>query len=214
VPGWNVQVLDEEGRQVPANAEGEIVMKLPLPPGAMASLYNNDERFVSSYLSRREGYYLAGDAGYLDENGHVYIVARTDDVINTAGHRLSTGAMEEVVIRHHDVAECAVVGVADKLEGQIPIGLFTINTGSNKSAEEISKDAIQMMRDDVGAVASFRDAIAVTQLPKTRSGKILRGVIQAIAEGKEPKAPGTIEDHSMLGTLAESLRGGGFPRSN
>jgi propionyl-CoA synthetase len=214
VPGWDVQILDGDGKQVPSNVEGEIVMKLPLPPGAMTSLYNNDDRFVKSYLSRFEGYYLAGDAGYIDDNGYVYIMGRTDDVINTAGHRLSTGAMEEILIKHPDVAECAVVGVADKLKGQIPLGLFTIKTGSKKSPEEIGKDVVQMVRSEIGAVASFKNAILVNQLPKTRSGKILRGVIQAIADGKEPKVPGTIEDYKTIEEVTKSLRDSGFPRSN
>ena len=176
VPSWDVQVLDTAGHPVPAGEIGAIVVKLPMPPGSLPTLWNNDDRFVESYMSEYPGYYKTGDAGYIDEDGYVYVMARTDDIINVAGHRLSTGGMEEVLANHPDVAECAVVGAADNLKGQVPLGFIVLKSGVSRSGEDIVGEVVQMVRRDIGPVAAFKEAVIVQRLPKTRSGKILRGL--------------------------------------
>jgi propionyl-CoA synthetase len=206
VPGWDVRVLDPEGREAPAGVEGAICIRLPLPPGALRTLWNDDARFVSSYLSAFEGYYLTGDGGYVDEDGYIYVMGRTDDVINVAGHRLSTGSMEAVVSAHPDVAECAVIGVHDDLKGQVPRGLVVLKAGVEKDPAEVRAELVTMVRDQIGAVASFKDVDVVAALPKTRSGKILRRSLRAIADGREEPVPSTIEDPSVLDSLRPVLR--------
>jgi propionyl-CoA synthetase len=209
VPGWDVQVLDPgAGRSAPG-AEGAICVKLPLPPGALPTLWRDDARFVSSYLSAFDGYYLTGDGGYLDEDGYLYVMGRTDDVINVAGHRLSTGSMEAVVSAHPAVAECAVVGVTDSLKGQVPRGLVVLKAGVDIDPDELRAQLVQLVRDEIGAVASFREVDVVPALPKTRSGKILRRSIRAIAEGRDEAVPSTIEDPAVLEALRPTLRAGG-----
>jgi len=205
VPGWNVQVLDEACREIPRGQQGTICVKLPLPPGALPTLWNNDERFVSSYLTEFPGYYTTADAGFMDEDGYVYIMARTDDVINVAGHRLSTGGMEEVLARHPDVAECAVVGVQDSFKGQLPVGFMVLKAGVTKSHEEIVKEVVKMVREQIGPVAAFKTATVVDRLPKTRSGKILRGTIQKIADNEPWKMPATIDDPAILDEIKGAL---------
>ncbi|MFV0462512.1 MAG: propionyl-CoA synthetase [Nostocoides sp.] len=208
VPGYDVQVLDETGRQVPAGAEGAIAIKLPLPPGTLPTLWRDDERYVSGYLSVYEGYYLTGDGGLLDEDGYLYVMGRTDDVLNVAGHRLSTGSIEAALAGHPAVAECAVIGVADDFKGQVPRGLVVLKGGFDavNDGERISAELIQRVRDEVGAVASLRQVDIVSALPKTRSGKILRKTMREMADGKTPSVPGTIEDASVLDALAPVLR--------
>jgi propionyl-CoA synthetase len=212
MPGWDVRVLDEAGHEVPPGTLGAIVVKLPLPPGTLPTLWNAEERFVKSYLSHFPGYYETGDAGYRDEDGYLYIMARTDDVINVAGHRLSTGAMEEVLASHPDVAECAVIGIADELKGQLPLGFLCLNKGCNRPHEEIVEESVALVRDMIGPVASFKLACVVDRLPKTRSGKILRGTMAKIADGQAFKTPATIDDPAILGEIAEALKALGYPR--
>jgi len=212
VPGYDVQVLDEGGARVRDGKMGSIAVKLPLPPGTLPTLWNNDERFRESYLERFPGYYLTGDAGYLDEDGYVWVMSRIDDVINVAGHRLSTGAMEEVLASHADVAECAVIGVADELKGQLPLGFVVLKAGAERGEEEIVPELVQMVRERIGPVAAFKKATVVKRLPKTRSGKILRGTMQKIADGDEWRMPATIDDPAILDEIAESLQQLGFAR--
>lgn len=212
MPGWDVHVLDEAGHEVPPGTLGAIAVKLPLPPGTLPTLWNAEERFVKSYLSHFPGYYETGDAGYRDEDGYLYIMARTDDVINVAGHRLSTGAMEEVLASHPDVAECAVIGIADELKGQLPLGFLCLNKGCNRPHEEIVEESVALVRDMIGPVAAFKLACVVDRLPKTRSGKILRGTMAKIADGQAFKTPATIDDPAILGEIAEALKALGYPR--
>jgi propionyl-CoA synthetase len=206
VPGYQVEVLGERGTPVPAGDEGAICLKLPLPPGTLTTLWRDDERFVSSYLSAFEGYYLSGDGGYLDEDGYLFVMGRTDDVINVAGHRLSTGSMEAVLASHPAVAECAVIGVADQMKGQVPRGFVVLKAGVDTDPEEIRTELVALVRSEIGAVAAFKDVAVVGGLPKTRSGKILRKTMREIADGKDAAVPSTIEDPSVLDSLRSSLR--------
>ncbi|MCU0839845.1 MAG: propionyl-CoA synthetase [Rhodospirillales bacterium] len=210
VPGWNVVVLDEGCREVPRGQIGSICVKLPLPPGSLPTLWNNDARYVKSYLTEFPGHYATADAGYMDEDGYVYIMARTDDVINVAGHRLSTGGMEEVLAKHPDVAECAVVGVHDDFKGQLPVGFIVLKMGVTKSNEQIVKEVVGMVRDQIGPVAAFKTATVVDRLPKTRSGKILRGTIQKIADNEPWKMPATIDDPAILDEITQALKSVGY----
>ncbi len=212
VPGWDVQVVDESCRQVAPGEIGALVVKLPLPPGTLPTLYQNDERYKESYLEEFPGYYKTADAGFIDDEGYIYVMSRTDDIINVAGHRLSTGAMEEVLSDHQDVAECAVLGVEDKLKGQVPVGFLVLKAGVTKSNEEIVKEVVQMVRDRIGPVAAFKTATVVKRLPKTRSGKILRGTIQKIADNQEFKVPATIDDPAILGEMEDALTGLGLAK--
>jgi propionyl-CoA synthetase len=213
-PGWNLQVLDPETRERVAPGEiGALVVKLPLPPGSLPTLWQNDQRYIESYLEEFPGYYKTADAGFIDDDGYAYIMARTDDIINVAGHRLSTGGMEEVLADHPDVAECAVLGVDDKLKGQVPVGFLVLNAGVARENDEIIKEAIQMVRDRIGPVASFKTATVVKRLPKTRSGKILRGTIQKIADNKAWKMPATIDDPAILDEMEDTLNSIGLARA-
>ena len=189
---------------------GALVVKLPLPPGTLPTLWNNDEGFLKSYLEEFPGYYKTADAGYIDDDGYVFVMSRTDDIINVAGHRLSTGGMEEVLADHPDVAECAVLGVEDKLKGQIPIGFLVLNAGVTRDVQEIEKEVVQMVRQRIGPVASFKIATIVKRLPKTRSGKILRGTMRKIADNEAFKIPATIDDPSILKEIEDALVHKGF----
>ncbi|WWQ69060.1 propionyl-CoA synthetase [Streptomyces sp. Q6] len=206
LPGWDVRVLDAAGAPVPAGVDGAIVVKLPMPPGALPTLWNDDERFLSSYLSTYEGFYLTGDGGHLDEDGYVFVMGRTDDVINVAGHRLSTGGMEEVLASHPDVAECAVIGVADSLKGQVPRGFVVLKAGTAADPAVVEAELVQLVRDRIGAVASLKDVAVVAALPKTRSGKILRRTMRGIADGLDEPVPSTVEDASVVEALRPVLR--------
>jgi propionyl-CoA synthetase len=206
VPGYDVRVLDEKGQEAPAGTEGAICLRLPLPPGTLPTLWREDERFISSYLSAFEGHYLSGDGGYVDEDGYLYVMGRTDDVINVAGHRLSTGSMEAVIAQHPAVAECAVIGAADAMKGQLPRGFVVLKSGVTDDPDDIARELVAMVRDEIGAVAAFKDVTVVSGLPKTRSGKILRKTMREIADGKEAVVPSTIEDESVLDTLRPALR--------
>ncbi|NOX41409.1 MAG: propionyl-CoA synthetase [Alphaproteobacteria bacterium] len=210
MPGYDVQILDEGGHEVAPGELGAIVIKLPLPPGTLPTLWNADARYISSYLAAFEGFYETGDAGYVDEDGYLYIMARTDDVINVAGHRLSTGAMEEVLASHPDVAECAVIGVADALKGQAPLGLVCLNAGAGRQDAEVVRECVALVRGKIGPVAAFRLACVVDRLPKTRSGKILRGTMVSIADGKPWKMPATIDDPVILDEITVALKGLGL----
>ena len=205
VPGYDVQVLDPTGSPVPAGTEGAIAIRLPLPPGTLPTLWGDDERYISSYLSTYEGYYLSGDGGYLDEDGYLFVMGRTDDVINVAGHRLSTGSMEAAMAAHPAVAECAVIGVADQLKGQAPRGFVVLKAGVDTDPEEIKRELVAMVRDEVGPVAAFKEVDVVPGLPKTRSGKILRKTMREIADGRDPAPPSTIEDPGVLDALRPTL---------
>ena len=196
--GWDIRVLGDDGQPVPEGEIGNIVAKLPLPPGAFATLWNNHERYVSAYMEAFPGYYQTGDAGLIDADGYVHIMARTDDVINVAGHRLSTGQLEEILTGHQDVAECAVVGVADALKGQLPLGLVVLNAGCARAEAEVAAEVIALVREKLGPVAAFKNVRVVEKLPKTRSGKILRAIIRAMADGQPYTVPGTIEDMGVL----------------
>ena len=209
-PGWDLAVLDADGRPVPPGKIGALVAKLPLPPGTLPTLWNARERFVKSYFTTFPGYYETGDAGMIDEDGYVFVMARTDDIINVAGHRLSTGAMEEVLAAHPDVAECAVMGVADPIKGEVPLGLLVLKKGVTTPRAEIAKDVVGMVRDRIGPVASFKTAVVVGRLPKTRSGKILRGTIRKIANSESYKAPATIDDPAILDEIRAALQTVGY----
>jgi propionyl-CoA synthetase len=206
MPGFDVQVLDEGGHTVAPGTLGAIAIKLPLPPGTLPTLWNAEERFKKSYLNHFPGFYETGDAGYIDADGYLYIMARTDDVINVAGHRLSTGAMEEVLAGHKDVAECAVIGVSDDLKGQSPLGFLCLNKGANREAAEVVAECVKLMREKIGPVADFKRAVVVDRLPKTRSGKILRGTMVKIADGLEWKMPATIDDPAILDEITVALK--------
>jgi propionyl-CoA synthetase len=210
MPGYDIQVLDDEGHEVPPGTLGNIVCKLPLPPSGFPTLWNAPERFLTSYMNEFPGYYATSDAGIIDEEGYVFIMARTDDIINVAGHRLSTGAMEEVIGAHPDVAECAVVGAADALKGQMPLGFYVTNDGSDRDSDELEKELVTLMREQIGAVAAFKTAIIVKRLPKTRSGKILRGTMQKIADCVEFKMPAAIDDPAILDEISDALKGRGL----
>jgi propionyl-CoA synthetase len=212
LPGWDVRCVDVSNQEVKRGAIGAIVIKLPLPPGALLTLWNADERFVKSYMTDYPGYYQTGDAGFVDDDGYVYIMARTDDIINVAGHRLSTGAMEDVLSAHKDVAECAVIGVADTLKGQVPLGFLVLKNGVTRSHDEIVKDVVKMVRDEIGPVAAFKQAIVVDRLPKTRSGKILRGTMQKIADSEPYKMPATIDDPAILSEISDKLQTLGYAK--
>ncbi len=206
MPGYDVQIVGSDGHQVAAGDMGNIVIKLPMAPGNLPGLWQNEERFRSSYLEEFPGYYQTGDAGYMDENGYLYIMSRTDDIINVAGHRLSTGAMEEVLSAHQDVAECAVIGIADKLKGQLPAGFVVLKSGVDRTPAEIEKELVKLVREKIGPVAAFKIAVTVDRLPKTRSGKILRGTMRKIADNEEYKMPATIDDPAILDEIGEALK--------
>ncbi|SIQ32921.1 propionyl-CoA synthetase [Paracoccus thiocyanatus] len=213
MPGYDVQVLDEAGHPVPAGTLGAIAVKLPLPPGTLPGLWNAEDRFRKSYLDHFPGYYETGDAGYIDDDGYLYIMARTDDVINVAGHRLSTGAMEEVLASHPAVAECAVIGVADSLKGQSPVGFLCLKAGVTTPHDQVVREVVKLVRDKIGPVAAFKSACVVDRLPKTRSGKILRATMAKIADGEPFKAPATIDDPAILDEIREALAGIGYPEA-
>ncbi len=204
-PGWDLAVLDEAGDPVGPGGIGAIVARLPLPPGTLSTLWQNDDRYISAYLATFPGYYETADAGYIDADGYVFVMARTDDIINVAGHRLSTGAMEEVIAGHPDVAECAVMGVEDALKGQVPLGMVVLNAGVDRDDDAVVKEVVQLVRDSIGPVAAFKTATVVQRLPKTRSGKILRGTMRSIADKKEYKVPATIDDDTILDEITVSL---------
>jgi len=210
MPGYDVQILDDAGHEVPAGELGAIAIKLPLPPGTLPTLWNAEERYLKSYLNTFPGYYETGDAGMKDEDGYLWIMARTDDVINVAGHRLSTGGMEEVLASHPDVAECAVIGVTDQLKGQLPVGFVCLTSGVNRPHDEISKECVKLVRDKIGPVAAFKLAVVVDRLPKTRSGKILRGTMVSIADCKPFKQPATIDDPAILDEIKDALQTIGY----
>ncbi len=210
MPGYDIQVLDEAGNQMPAGELGAIAIKLPLPPGTLPTLWNAEERYKKSYLTTFPGYYETGDAGMIDEDGYVYIMARTDDVINVAGHRLSTGGMEEVLANHPDVAECAVIGVTDQLKGQLPVGFLCLTDGVDRAHEDVVAECVKLVRDQIGPVAAFKLAIVVDRLPKTRSGKILRATMVKIADSEEFKMPATIDDPAILDEIKLALQSIGY----
>ena len=214
MPGYDVQILDEEGQRVSKPGTiGAIVVKLPLPPSCLPTLWNADDRFRQAYLTRFPGYYLTGDAGYIDEDGYLFIMSRIDDIINVAGHRLSTGGMEEVLAGHPAVAECAVIGVADELKGELPMGFVVLQGGVTKPDDEIKKELVAKVRDEIGPVAAFKLVAVVKRLPKTRSGKILRGTMKSIADNKPWKMPATIDDPAILEEIAGDLRSLGYAKS-
>jgi propionyl-CoA synthetase len=207
MPGYDVRVVDETCREVSANTLGSIVIKLPLPPACLATLWQQDDSFEQSYLAEFPGYYKTADAGFKDEDGYVYVMSRTDDIINVAGHRLSTGGMEEVLSGHRDVAECAVIGVADPLKGEVPCGFIVLKAGVNRPAGEIEKECVGLIREKIGPVAAFKLAITVARLPKTRSGKILRGTMKKIADGQPWTVPATIDNPAILNEIESALKG-------
>ncbi len=212
VPGWDVRVVDSSGEELPSGEIGALVVKLPMPPGSSPTLWKADERFSEVYLSAFPGYYQTADAGYLDENGYLFVMSRTDDIINVAGHRLSTGAIEEVLAAHPDVAEVAVIGVADELKGQLPVGFLVLKSGVERGHTEIVAEAVRLVRERIGPVVSFKAAVVVERLPKTRSGKILRGTMRRIADGDEYTTPATIDDPASLAEMGDALRGIGYAR--
>ena len=213
MPGYDVQILDEQGEILPAGQMGAICIKLPMPPGCLTTLWHADERYRHAYLTRFPGWYLTGDAGYKDEDGYLYIMSRIDDVINVAGHRLSTGGMEEVLASHKDVAECAVIGVADQLKGERPLGLVVLKAGVTKEPAAICRELVAKVRDEIGPVAAFKLVAVVSRLPKTRSGKILRGTMKKLADGSELKVPATIDDPMILDEIAQSLQALGYGKA-
>jgi propionyl-CoA synthetase len=210
VPGFDVQILDNDGNPVEARTEGLVAVKLPLPPGTLPTLWQAEQRFLESYINPLPGYYFTSDGGYIDEDGYVFVMGRVDDVINVAGHRLSTGEMEEIVATHKDVAECAVFGVEDGLKGQVPVGLAVLKTGIERDEGELQQELVKMIREEIGAIACFKQSVIVKQLPKTRSGKILRGTMRKIADGKEYSVPSTIDDPATLGVIEEALKRIGY----
>ncbi|MBX9633979.1 MAG: AMP-binding protein, partial [Magnetospirillum sp.] len=211
-PGWDLQVLDEGHHQCKPGQAGSLVVKLPLPPGTFYTLWNAEQRFFDSYLGEFPGYYKTADAGMIDEDGYAYVMSRTDDIINVAGHRLSTGQMEEVLASHPDVAECAVIGVADQLKGQLPLGFVCLKAGVTKPDAQVLKEIVALVRETIGPVAAFKSCTVVKRLPKTRSGKILRGTMQKIAVNQDYKMPATIDDPSILEEIGESLESIGYAK--
>jgi propionyl-CoA synthetase len=211
VPGYNVQIVDHDGKGLPSGQDGYVVVKLPLPPGCLPTLWNDDERYLD-YVTEIPGYYLTGDGGYVDEEGYLFIMGRVDDVINVAGHRLSTGAMEEIVAKHQDVAECAVFGANDQLKGEVPIGFAVLKAGVDRDHDEISRELVQMVRSELGAVACFKECAIVKALPKTRSGKTLRATMRKIANNEEYIVPSTIEDESVLAIIEEAAKSIGYAK--
>jgi len=209
MPGYDLRIVDEASRELPAGTMGSIVIKLPLPPGCLPTLWQQDERFVESYLAEFPGCYKTADAGFKDEDGYIYVMGRTDDIINVAGHRLSTGGMEEVLAGHQDVAECAVLGIRDELKGEVPCGFVVLKAGVNRPPDEIEQEVVALVREKIGPVAAFKLAIIVGRLPKTRSGKILRGTIKKIADGEPWAMPATIDDPAVLDEIGAALRGRG-----
>jgi propionyl-CoA synthetase len=210
-PGWNLEVLDEQGKAMVKPGEvGALAAKLPLPPGNFPTLWNADERFRQAYLDEYPGYYKTGDAGFIDQDGYVSVMTRVDDVINVAGHRLSTGQIEEVLASHDDVAECAVIGIADELKGQVPFGFLVLKAGVDRPPQDTVREVVQMVRDRIGPVAFFKTAIVVPRLPKTRSGKILRGTMQKIADGQPWKMPATIDDPAAIEEITGGLKTAGY----
>ena len=212
MPGWRIEILDDKAMPMKPGEIGAICAKLPLPPGTLPTLWNADARYRQAYLVDFPGYYKTGDAGYIDEDGYVYVMTRTDDVINVAGHRLSTGGMEEVLADHKDVAECAVIGVADEMKGQLPLGFLVLKAGVNRPHAEIVREVVAMVRDRIGPVAAFKTALVVKRLPKTRSGKILRGTMQKIADGQDYKMPATIDDPAILAEIGDALSSAGYAK--
>ncbi|MCG6943471.1 MAG: propionyl-CoA synthetase [Thiohalocapsa sp.] len=210
VPGYDVQVLGDDGSAVAPGTIGRIMIKLPLPPGCLPTLWGNDERFRASYLSAEPGYYLSGDAGYFDDDGYLFVMSRIDDIINVAGHRLSTGGMEAVLAGHPDVAECAVIGVADQLKGELPLGLVVLKAGVERAEVDIAKELVAKVRQEIGPVAAFKTVLVVPRLPKTRSGKILRGTMKHIADGTEYRMPATIDDPAILEEIHDALVAAGY----
>ena len=213
VPGYDVRVLDDQGRDLPAGEMGSITVKLPLPPGCLPTLWNNEEGYRKAYLEQYPGHYVTSDGGYCDEDGYLWIMGRIDDVINVAGHRLSTGAMEEVLAAHPAVAECAVLGVADALKGQLPLGLVVVKAGVETTEKELVPELVGLVREKIGPVADFKQALLVKRLPKTRSGKILRGTVRSMADGTPYKAPATIDDPAILDEIKEDLGRLGYPKA-
>jgi propionyl-CoA synthetase len=209
MPGYDLQVLSDAGRPVKRGGTGALAIRLPLPPGCLPTLWGNDARFRESYLRELPRYYKTADAGYIDADGYVYVMARTDDIINTAGHRLSTGQIEEVVAGHPDIAECAVVGIADSLKGQVPAAFVVLKSGVSRPAADIEAEIAAKVRQEIGAIASLKLAVIVQRLPKTRSGKILRGTMRQIADGEPARVPPTIDDAAILDELAGILRSRG-----
>ena len=212
IPGYEVKVLDEDGNELSSNELGALAIKLPLPPGTLPTLWNAPDRFKSSYLDKFPGYYETGDAGMIDSDGYLYIMARTDDVINVAGHRLSTGAIEEALANHPDVAECAVVGVSDNLKGQLPIGFLCLSANVDRDIHQIVDECVKLVRDQIGPVAAFKKAVVVDRLPKTRSGKILRGIMVKIADNQDYKMPATIDDPAILDEIKQAFRSIGYAK--
>src|SRR5690242_17754516 len=216
VPGWDVRVLEAdsigEAHELKPGEIGALAVKLPLPPGALPTLWRQDERFVQSYLSAYPGYYQTADAGFIDGDGYIHVMTRTDDIINVAAHRLSTGEIEEVVAAHPDVAECAVMGVADPLKGQVPLGLLVLKAGASRPEATVADEVVALVRERIGPVASFKTALVVDRLPKTRSGKILRGTIRRLADGEDYRMPATIDDPTILGEIKAALGRAGFPQ--
>ena len=209
MPGYDIRVVDEACKELPRGTMGSIVVKLPLPPSALPTLWQHDERMRESYLSEFPGYYKTADAGYIDDDGYVYVMGRTDDIINVAGHRLSTGGMEEVLAGHKDVAECAVLGIKDELKGEVPCGFIVLKAGVNRPPAEIEGECVALVREKIGPVASFRLAIIVNRLPKTRSGKILRGTIKKIADKEPWTMPATIDDPVILDEIGSAMKAKG-----
>jgi len=205
VPGFDVQCLGEDVQPVETGETGALCIRLPLPPGCLPTLWQNDNGYVRSYLEQYPGYYMTADAGYIDQDDYIWVMSRTDDIINTAGHRLSTGGMEEVIAAHPDVAECAVIGVADATKGQVPVGFAVVNSGTSRDDEDICVELVAMVRDKIGPVAAFKKIAIVAGLPKTRSGKILRGTMRRIADGAEYKVPATIDDAAVLDEITQSV---------
>ena len=212
VPGYDVRVLSEDNVEMAGGQIGSIAIRLPMPPGCLPTLWNNDAGYETSYLTKHPGFYLTGDAGYRDDDGYLYIMSRVDDIINVAGHRLSTGAMEEVLASHPDIAECAVVGVADDIKGEVPVGFVVTKAGVARADAEIVRELVEKIRQQIGPVAAFKTALVVKRLPKTRSGKILRGTMKKIADGQEYGVPATIDDPAILGEIGDALSGAGYPK--
>jgi len=212
VPGFDVSVVDDDGQKTPTGHVGNVVIRLPLPPGCLPTLWNNDDGFVKSYLTRFPGHYSTSDAGFIDPDGYIFIMGRTDDIINVAGHRLSTGGMEEVISSHPDVAECAVIAAPDPVKGEVPVGFVVLKAGVSREVEAITAELVQRVRDDIGALACFKSVAVLHRLPKTRSGKILRGTMKKLAGGVDVAPPATIDDPAILGEIREALRGLGYPK--